>query len=58
MRLPKHRIQLQPTCQYSWCNLKNAKKVYGPGEYGTVLTTGGKRYSLNLKEVDEEEEEL
>lgn len=47
---------LEPSCPDNWCNLKNAKKVYGPGEYGTVLTTGGKRYPLELE--DEEEEEL
>lgn len=49
---------LEPSCPDNWCSLKNAKKVYGPGEYGTVLTTGGKRYSLNLYEEDEDAEEL
>ena len=49
---------LEPSCPDNWCNLRDAKKVHGPGEYGTVLTTGGKRYSLNLNEDDEEAEEL
>mmetsp|Transcript_867 Transcript_867/g.1847 ORF Transcript_867/g.1847 Transcript_867/m.1847 type:complete len:364 (-) Transcript_867:1941-3032(-) len=49
---------LEPGCPDNWCNLKNAKKVHGPGEYGKVLTTGGKTYSLNLKDEDEEAEEL
>ena len=49
---------LEPSCPDNWCNLRNAKKVHGPGEYGTVLTTGGKTYSLNLGEYDDESEEL
>ena len=49
---------LEPDCPNNWCSLKSAERVYGPGEYGTVLTTGGKRYSLNLDIEDEEAEEL
>eukprot|EP00531_Pseudo-nitzschia_arenysensis_P015241 CAMPEP_0116137794 /NCGR_PEP_ID=MMETSP0329-20121206/12432_1 /TAXON_ID=697910 /ORGANISM="Pseudo-nitzschia arenysensis, Strain B593" /LENGTH=359 /DNA_ID=CAMNT_0003632721 /DNA_START=43 /DNA_END=1122 /DNA_ORIENTATION=- len=47
---------LEPSCPNNWCTLETAEKVYGPGSYGTVLTTGGKRYSLDLE--DEEAEEL
>ncbi|KAL3917064.1 MAG: hypothetical protein SGILL_004888 [Bacillariaceae sp.] len=48
---------LEPSCEFSWCNLKKAKHVSGPGKYGEVLTTDGKTYSLNL-DADEEAEEL
>jgi len=46
---------LEPSCPDNWCNLQTAERVYGPGEYGTVLTTDGKKYSLNLFEDEEEE---
>lgn len=46
---------LEPNCPDNWCNLAKAKKVYGPGQYGTVLTTGGKTISLNLEDEDAEE---
>jgi hypothetical protein len=47
----------EPGCPSSWCNLETAKHVEGPGEYGIVLTTNGKKYYLNL-EKDEEKDEL
>jgi hypothetical protein len=37
---------LEPECPDYWCNLENAVQWEGPGEYGKVLTTGGKRYSI------------
>lgn len=46
----------EPGCPSSWCNLETAIHVEGRGEYGTVLTTNGKKYSLHLEqngEVDE-----
>jgi hypothetical protein len=47
----------EPGCSLSWCNLETAKHVEGPGEFGIVLTTNGKKYSLNLKN-DEVADEL
>ena len=47
---------MMPDCTDSWCPLANAIQHHGPGEYGEVLTGGGKRYSLELE--DEEAEEL
>jgi hypothetical protein len=52
---------LEPYCPDNWCHLKNAKHVEGPGTYGTVLTTNGKTYNLNLDGTasnDQEAEEL
>jgi hypothetical protein len=45
----------EPSCASSWCNLMNAVEVEGPGEYGTVLTAHGKRYSLNLEGGEDDE---
>ncbi|MGK3733692.1 MAG: hypothetical protein ACI8RD_005958 [Bacillariaceae sp.] len=39
---------MNPECSDNWCNLKTAKKVHGPGEYGVVLTSNGKISSLHL----------
>ncbi|KAG7349311.1 hypothetical protein IV203_011908 [Nitzschia inconspicua] len=39
----------EPACPFSWCNLQASKHVEGPGEYGTVLTTNGKKYRLKLE---------
>jgi len=47
---------LEPACPYSWCNMVTAKRVEGPGEYGKVLTTNDKTYSLHLAGDDEAEE--
>ena len=47
---------MMPDCPDSWCPLLNAIDHWGPGEYGEVLTGGGKRYPLEL--LDEEAEEL
>jgi len=49
---------LEPSCPDKWCNMKIAKHLEGPGQYGTVLTTNGKKYSLNLNGGKDEEEEL
>jgi hypothetical protein len=49
---------MELSCPYSWCNLKNAQHVEGPGEYGKVLTTNSKRYSLNLPIDNKQEGEL
>lgn len=46
-----------PTCKDSWCSLETAKHLEGPGEYGKVLTTGGKTYSLNLDDNDDNDDE-
>lgn len=40
---------LEPACASSWCHLMNAVELEGPGEYGSVLTGNGERYSLNLE---------
>jgi hypothetical protein len=37
---------LEPTCEDFWCALADADHYEGPGEYGKVLTGGGKKYSL------------
>ena len=41
---------MEPSCASSWCHLLNAIELEGPGEYGRVLTSNGKRYSLNLED--------
>ena len=38
----------EPDCPDGWCHLLNAKEWEGPGQYGMVMTGGGKRYSLGL----------
>lgn len=48
----------EPDCPDSWCNLRNAKHWEGPGEYGTVMTGGGKKYSLHLNKDSDDDEEL
>lgn len=51
---------MMPDCPDSWCPLLHADEYEGPGEYGVVMTGGGKKYSLGLEndeEADEEEEE-
>lgn len=47
---------MNPFCSDHWCNLRNAKKVYGPGEYNQVLTSNGKSYSLYLQDENDDEE--
>eukprot|EP00980_Cylindrotheca_fusiformis_P011788 scaffold2816_cov121-Cylindrotheca_fusiformis.AAC.4 len=44
---------LEPECPDSWCNLRHAVKLEGPGDYGNVVTGGGKKYSLNLENAME-----
>jgi hypothetical protein len=44
---------MMPDCPDAWCPLADADHYEGPGEYGVVMTGGGKRYSL---ELDEEED--
>jgi hypothetical protein len=46
---------MEPDCPESWCNLQDAVHWEGPGEYGQVVTGGGKKYSLGLVVEDEEE---
>lgn len=46
---------LEPDCASSWCHLLNAVELEGPGEYGTVLTANGKRFSLNLDDGEADE---
>jgi hypothetical protein len=46
----------EPECSFSWCDLETAKHVEGPGEFGTVLTTNGKMYPLNLRNMEEADE--
>jgi len=40
----------EPDCPDAWCHLINAKEWEGPGEYGMVMTGGGKKYSLGLSD--------
>ncbi len=47
---------MMPDCPDSWCPLLDADNFEGPGEYGIIMTGGGKRYSLGLS--DDEAEEL
>ena len=53
--LPKmewyHTNVREPECNDGWCNLEgdNFVEWEGPGEYGTVLTAGGKRYSIDIR---------
>jgi hypothetical protein len=46
----------EPGCSFSWCNFEKAKQVEGPGEYGMVLTTNGKKYFLNVNDKEETDE--
>eukprot|EP00980_Cylindrotheca_fusiformis_P001936 scaffold442_cov110-Cylindrotheca_fusiformis.AAC.3 len=48
----------EPDCPDSWCHLLNAKPWEGPGEYGMVMTGGGKKYSLHLDGSSDDDEEL
>lgn len=61
-KYPKLKIvgtsMLEPDCRDYWCHLLNTVKWEGPGEYGQVLTTGGKKYPLVLNAAGMNEEEL
>jgi hypothetical protein len=50
----------EPECPDYWCNLQNAVQWEGPGTYGQVLTTGGKRFALfdDSDEVEESESSI
>eukprot|EP00934_Nitzschia_sp_Nitz4_P003611 Nitzschia sp. Nitz4//scaffold207_size38617//7119//8217//NITZ4_007672-RA/size38617-augustus-gene-0.9-mRNA-1//1//CDS//3329541596//3601//frame0 len=45
---------MMPDCPDSWCPLLHAVEYEGPGTYGTVMTGGGKTYSLGLDDVEGE----
>jgi hypothetical protein len=45
---------LEPECPNYWCNFQDAVQLEGPGEYGRVMTGGGKRYSLFGDDMEEE----
>lgn len=47
---------MNPLCDDHWCNLKTAKKVFGPGQYNTVLTSNGQISSLHLDGATDDEE--
>jgi hypothetical protein len=40
----------EPACPDYWCRLLHAIDLEGPGEYGQVLTAGGKTYPLETKD--------
>jgi hypothetical protein len=42
----RRTTMLEPDCPDYWCNLKDAVHWEGPGEYGHVMTAGGRRYPL------------
>jgi hypothetical protein len=46
---------LMPDCPHSWCPLSDADEYEGPGEYGVVMTGGGRKYPLQLEEDEAEE---
>ena len=47
----------EPDCKDFWCNLDRAVELEGPGEYGSVITSHGKRYELS-SQIDEVRQEL
>lgn len=44
---------LEPDCPDYWCNLQDAVRWEGPGEYGQILTAGGERYALFESQDDD-----
>ena len=42
----------EPDCPDYWCHVRDAIYLEGPGEYGKVLTSRGKRYSLFEDSLD------